>query len=260
MPVVEYPHAGGDYGGNVITGGYVYRGPAGGQGLYFFTDFGSGNLWTIRVNDGQAVDFLNHNDQIDIDAGSLSNISSFAEDGEGRLYAISLNGDVYLITPSEAAGDGADTLSGGAGDDKIFGGAGDDVLSGQGDNDTLSGGIGADTLEGGGGRDIMRGNDGADLFSFAKVSDSGANGVDRIMDLDGSDTMDLQAVDADSTQAGDQAFVQVASFGHHAGEMVVVYRPDIDFTQVRLDVDGDAKADMVIAIRGEHADFSNFVL
>lgn len=260
MPVVEYPHAGGDYGGNVITGGYVYRGPAGGQGLYFFTDFGSDNLWTVRVSDGKAVDFLNHNDQIRIDEGSLSSIASFAEDGRGRLYAISLSGDIYLITPSEAVGDGADNLLGGKGDDKIFGGAGDDVLRGQADNDTLSGGIGDDTLIGGSGRDILRGQDGADTFAFAQTSDSGPKGVDRIMDLTNADTIDLHAIDADASQGGDQAFVQVGAFTHTAGEMVVVYRPDIDFTQVRLDVDGDAKADMVIAIRGDHTDFSNFVL
>jgi Ca2+-binding RTX toxin-like protein len=260
MPVVEYPHGRDEFEGNVVTGGYVYRGPAGGQGLYFFTDFGSGNLWTIRVNDGEAVDFLNHNDQIDIDAGSLSNISSFAEDGEGRLYAISLSGDVYLITPSEAVGDGADNLSGGAGNDQIFGGAGDDLLNGQADNDTLSGGIGGDTLTGGGGRDVMRGNDGGDVFAFTKAADSGPHGVDRIMDLEDADTIDLQAIDADTTQGGDQAFVRVAAFTHQAGEMVVVYRADIDFTQVRLDVDGDAKADTVIAIRGDHTGFEGFVL
>lgn len=261
MPVVEYPHAQGDFGGNVITGGYVYRGPAGGQGLYFFTDFGSGNLWTTRVNDdGKAVDFLNHNDQINIDAGSLSSISSFAEDGQGNLYAISLSGDVYLITPSEAVGDGADDLSGGKGDDKIFGGAGDDVIKGGADNDSLTGGIGDDSLTGGGGRDVMRGQDGADDFIFLKLSDSGAHGVDRILDLDNSDTIDLSAIDADTTQGGDQAFEIVGNFSHHAGEAVVVYRADIDFTQVRVDVDGDAKADMVIAIRGDHTDFDNFVL
>jgi Ca2+-binding RTX toxin-like protein len=261
MPVVEYPHSGGDFGGSVITGGYVYRGPGGGQGLYFFTDFSSGNLWTIKVDEqGKAVDFLNHNDQIDIDSGSLSNISSFAEDGRGNLYAISLNGDIYLISPSEAAGDGADELSGGKGDDKLFGGAGDDLLRGQADNDTLSGGIGEDTLFGGSGRDVMRGDGGADLFAFTRLSDSGGQGVDRIMDLDNSDTIDLQAIDADANQDGDQAFARVDHFSHHAGEMVVVYRADIDFTQVRLDVDGDARADMVIAMRGDHADFDNFVL
>ena len=74
-PVVLVGHS---YGGNVITGGYVYRGPGGGQGLYFFTDFGSENLWTVRVSDGKAVDFLNHNDQVQIDGGSLSSIASFA--------------------------------------------------------------------------------------------------------------------------------------------------------------------------------------
>ena len=99
-----------------------------------------------------------------------------------------------------------------------------------------------------------------DTFAFAQVSDSGPKGVDRIMDLTNADTIDLHAIDADATQGGDQAFVQVGAFTHTAGEMVVVYRADIDFTQVRLDVDGDAKADMVIAIRGDHTDFSNFLL
>lgn len=261
MPVVEYKHTGGDFGGSVITGGYVYRGPGGGQGLYFFTDFSSGNLWTIKVDeDGKAVDFLNHNDQIDIDAGSLSNIASFAEDGQGRLYAISLSGDIYLITPSEAAGDGADVLAGGSGNDAIYGGAGDDVLKGQADNDTLSGGIGADKLTGGAGGDVMSGGAGADRFVFTRATDSVSHQLDRIMDLDNSDVIDLKGLDADSTRGGDQAFVLVGKFHHAAGEAMLVYKSDIDFTQLRLDIDGDGRADSIIAIKGDHTDFANFVL
>jgi Ca2+-binding RTX toxin-like protein len=157
-------------------------------------------------------------------------------------------------------GDGADDLAGGAGDDRLFGGAGDDLLRGQADDDTLSGGIGEDTLAGGPGRDLMRGDGGADAFAFIALADSRAGGADRIMDLENADGIDLSAIDADAGHAGDQAFERVARFSHHAGEMVVAYRADIGFTQVRLDVDGDARSDMIIAIRGDHTDFDNFVL
>ena len=144
-PIAVYHHVSGPYGGNVVTGGYVYRGPGGGQGLYFFTDFGSGNFFSLTQANGHAVDFTNRNDQLTGDTGNFGGIASFAQDGHGNLYGISLYGDIFLITPSTAAGDGADVLSGGAGNDTIYGGAGNDVLKGDAGDDKLFGGIGSDT-------------------------------------------------------------------------------------------------------------------
>ena len=56
FPLYDYAHGSGTLQGNSITGGFVYRGsrfPAL-QGLYFFADYVSGNVWTIQ-QDGSGV-------------------------------------------------------------------------------------------------------------------------------------------------------------------------------------------------------------
>ena len=109
---------------------------------------------------------------------------------------------------------GADTLTGGVGADSVLGEAGDDRLSGSGGNDTLLGGAGYDALMGGDGADrlaggsegdVLIGGAGADAFVFASVSD----GNDRIQDFTRAqgDRIDLSAIDADATTAGNQAFL-----------------------------------------------------
>ena len=130
--------------GQSITGGYVYRGPAPGlEGAYFYADFVSDRLFTLRVVDGVAEDVIDRTDQIV--GADLSSISSFGTDNAGNLYAVSIDGGIYRLDPSIAAGDGADTIAGAAGNDEIYGGAGNDLLDGGADNDTISGGSGVDT-------------------------------------------------------------------------------------------------------------------
>lgn len=159
-PVLVYGHGSGPMQGNSITGGYVYRGPGGAVGSYFFGDFVSGNLWTARIVDGVAVDFIRRNDQLAIDAGTVNQIASFALDGSGRLYVVGLDGEIHRLTPTETAGDGSDRLYGGGGDDTVYGGAGDDVLAGEAGNDVLNGASGRDVLLGSVGNDVLRGGAG----------------------------------------------------------------------------------------------------
>ena len=68
-----------------MTGGYVYHGPGGMDGLYVFGDFGSANLWSvsaIRAGADQAQDFLNRNAQLVVSGGGdIDQIASFAVDG-----------------------------------------------------------------------------------------------------------------------------------------------------------------------------------
>jgi Ca2+-binding RTX toxin-like protein len=166
-----------DYGrnlGTTVTGGYVYRGPhAGLDGSYFFTDFGSGRIWTLKVVNNQAVSVTERTDQFDIDTGSIQLVSSFGVDGHGNLYTVGLLGDIYRIDPTSLAGDVGDRLLGGAGNDRVYGGAGNDVLFGGTQDDTLSGGFGNDRLDGGTGIDIMFGGDGSDIIR-------GGSGNDRM--------------------------------------------------------------------------------
>ncbi|GAB4195991.1 MAG: PQQ-dependent sugar dehydrogenase [Roseiflexaceae bacterium] len=90
-PVAEYDHNDGN--GCSITGGYVYRGSAAPalQGFYFFADYCSGRIWSLReVAPGswQQTRLLD----------SRMNISSFGEDEAGELYLTDIRGGtVYQL-------------------------------------------------------------------------------------------------------------------------------------------------------------------
>jgi hypothetical protein len=75
-----------------ITGGYVYRGTrvSSAVGRYFFGDYCSNRVWSLRVVDGKATDVVR--ESFDVPA-----ISSFGEDAAGELYLISLNGPIYRL-------------------------------------------------------------------------------------------------------------------------------------------------------------------
>ena len=67
-----------------VTGGYAYRGPdfnGGWQGKYIYGDYCSGHVWVINKS-GSTL--------ISRDTGY--NISSFGEDGAGRLFMVDLGG------------------------------------------------------------------------------------------------------------------------------------------------------------------------
>lgn len=141
------------------------------------------------------------------------------------------------------------------------GGAEDDLFVGKQGDDTLSGGDGSDTLKGGGGADVLSGGDGSDVFVFGAANQTGVGHFsDLITDLDNTDVIDLEGIDADSTVAGNQAFTVVTAFDHHAGELLVKYNAHNDTTLFKLDVDGDGKADAVIRAEGDHTDFTGFAL
>lgn len=180
-PIFDYPREV----GRSITGGYVYRGPAAGlQGAYFFADFVTGRLLTLRVVNGVAEDAIDRTAQV---VGAVfSQISSFGTDNDGNLYVVTLSGAIYRLDPGIAAGDGADVIDGGVGDDSLFGGIGnDDLFGGQG-NDILDGGKDADTLNGGAGADNMRGGAGNDIYVVDNTNDvvneslAGSDGGDTV--------------------------------------------------------------------------------
>jgi Ca2+-binding RTX toxin-like protein len=161
----------------------------------------------------------------------------------------------------------ADSLYGGAGDDLLYGDRqaadfydGADLLKGGHGHDSLHGGGGADTLVGGAGGDELTGDAGSDVFLFAKISDSAWSAPDLITDLEASDVIDLSAIDADTTQAGDQAFHLVHALSGQAGEAVLAYDRGSHSTRLELDVNGDGHADAVIAIDGDARGFTGLVL
>ena len=91
MPVVEYDRIS----GLSITGGYVYRGQDHPtlQGIYFFADYVTGNIWGLRqVNGVWESELL---------LDSPYNVSSFGEDEAGNLYILHYNGTIFQV---QAAG------------------------------------------------------------------------------------------------------------------------------------------------------------
>jgi glucose/arabinose dehydrogenase len=90
MPIAEYPHSQ----GCSVTGGYVYRGasvPAA-QGRYFYGDYCSGRIWSLRVAGGAATDLRQESLRV-------SNLTSWGEDTRGELYAVSGSGTIYKLAP-----------------------------------------------------------------------------------------------------------------------------------------------------------------
>jgi glucose/arabinose dehydrogenase len=91
-PVAEYDHGQ----GCSITGGYVYRGTRFPQmeGVYFFGDFCSGNIWGLRRG-------APGNWEMALLLDTDINISSFGEDIDGEIYVVSYSdGNIYHLTAS----------------------------------------------------------------------------------------------------------------------------------------------------------------
>ncbi len=86
-PVLDY---GRNEGGSVI-GGYVYRGDAipGLAGAYIYGDYVSSATWLLRYENGAITEHTQ--------LGSVTNVTSFSEDGAGNVYALSAHGGVYRL-------------------------------------------------------------------------------------------------------------------------------------------------------------------
>lgn len=158
---------------------------------------------------------------------------------------------------------GANLLRGGAGDDWLQGWDGNDRLEGGDGNDGLEGGAGNDILIGGAGRDRLSGGAGADRFVFNSVDDSGPGWGqrDNILDFQpGIDIIDLRAIDADTTLAGDQAFTFIggSAFGKVAGQLR--WYEANDFRIAQGDVNGDGVSDFELQITGTTSIEKSFFL
>lgn len=137
----------------------------------------------------------------------------------GNVFNAELyHGDVRSLIENASGGsgndvlggnDGANLLRGNGGRDQLDGRGGRDVLRGDAGNDQLVGGSGADKLRGGTQQDQLTGSGGRDKFIFDVIADSrvGEAAHDTIADFQrGSDRIDLHAMDANSVEAGRQAW------------------------------------------------------
>jgi len=102
-PVTEYSHSDASPVCSV-TGGEVYRGCAipDLDGTYFFADFCSADIWSLRMKGGLATDIRDRTTELDPPgSANINGISSFGRDAAGELYVCDLfGGEVFKIVPS----------------------------------------------------------------------------------------------------------------------------------------------------------------
>jgi glucose/arabinose dehydrogenase len=91
-PIRVYPLGGGH---RAVSGGFVYRGarlPAT-RGRYFYGDFGSGTVWSLRMVNGRVRQFRREPFRVPL-------LASFGEDARGELYLVSLGGRIFRLARS----------------------------------------------------------------------------------------------------------------------------------------------------------------
>jgi glucose/arabinose dehydrogenase len=87
-PVAVYSHSA----GCSVTGGFVYRGKARPDlaGRYFYGDYCSGTIWSMRMRAGKLTTPRR-------EGYKIPGLTSFGEDARGGLYAVTERGVVYRI-------------------------------------------------------------------------------------------------------------------------------------------------------------------
>ena len=77
-----------------VIGGYVYRGSQlpGLLGRYLYGDYCSGNVWSLRVLDGELVEVRRERVRV-------PGLTSFGVDARGELYLASQEGSIYRLAP-----------------------------------------------------------------------------------------------------------------------------------------------------------------
>ena len=90
-PIAEYYHGE----GQSVTGGTVYRGAEliGYDGAYFYGDWASGNIWTIRLDERKRVREKRLVARTDL------SIVAFGTDAAGEMYLCALEGGIYRLRP-----------------------------------------------------------------------------------------------------------------------------------------------------------------
>lgn len=257
----EYYDEGGDDQVNMGAGSdEVYAGPGNDT-----IDAGSDNsssgpgVWGDTINFGFAYDMFGN--RTPVTQGVTLNLASTSPQALG-FYG----NDTFLNFESVIGGVGNDHFSGTNAANYMDGSVGTDFLRGLGGDDKLLGGPGKDLLIGDGGADHLDVGqsigqsvgefDGeADVVKYVRISDSTFESMDEIFNFQnlaagGIDKIDLSAIDANPSLAGNQAFKFVGSAGFSLPGGEVRLGQFDGATLVMVDNDGDSTAEMLILIHG----------
>jgi glucose/arabinose dehydrogenase len=101
LPVFDYDHAGPPARCSVI-GGALYRGRqmADMHARFFFTDWCSGQTWSVRQVGGAASDLAEHTTELLRSNGSqLAWCRSISEDANGEIYILGDRSEIYRVVP-----------------------------------------------------------------------------------------------------------------------------------------------------------------
>jgi glucose/arabinose dehydrogenase len=101
LPIQQYTHSF----GCSITGGYVYRGcdVPDLRGAYFYADYCSNRIWTIRYDGSQVTEFIERTAELRPTSGTINSITSFGEDARGELLIVARDGNIWRIEASGPA-------------------------------------------------------------------------------------------------------------------------------------------------------------
>lgn len=100
LPIHQYVNGGSNCS---ITGGYNYRGCAMPemQGIYFFSDYCSGNLWTFEWDGSTKSNFQLRNTELDPGNQIGFGVVSFGEDAYGEMYIVEQS-EIWKIERAQA--------------------------------------------------------------------------------------------------------------------------------------------------------------
>jgi glucose/arabinose dehydrogenase len=97
LPVAEYPNP--PNSSASVVGGHVYRGASIPwlRGSYFYGDFYTGQIWTLRWQDGNLTEGPSEITADIWDGAAQGGLSSFGTDNRGEMYVLSYGGTLYRI-------------------------------------------------------------------------------------------------------------------------------------------------------------------
>lgn len=273
----------GEDGNDQLDGGAGADKLFGGAGIDQLT----GGLGNDYIYGGDGVDTMNGNDGNDLLDGGVGPDKMYGGAGND-VYIVNEYNDFILENANEGydivrsfasyimgenlealelqAGAGDIAGTGNSGANAITGNEGVNILDGKAGVDTINGGAGNDVIYGGLGNDLLTGGSGWDVFAVRQESVGLVTlETDRIFDFSvaGGDRIDLSAIDANASLAGNQAFTfatVLSTFSGAAGEATLTYDATTNSTFLRLDVNGDKKADYSLRIDGDHTGTSGNII